>query len=1075
MSNPVRVLYVDDYVLDRELVRYALGKGHDGFEITEAASRQEFEARLAEGDYDLVLSDFDILGFEGLDVIDAVRAKDPRLPVIIVTGSGSEQIAVETMKRGAVDYVIKTPQHIRRLPHTIQTALEKKRLEVEHQQALQALRRRDEILKAVAFAAERLLRQPDLETGIPDVLARLGEATGVSRVYIFESHDDERDTRLVSQRHEWVAPGVAPQIDAPELQNFSLLERGFGRWVETLDQGQIVHGPVCGFPPGERKILASQDIQSIIIVPIFAMGKRWGAMSFEECAGERIWSEAEIEVLRTAANVLGAAIQRLRADETLRQAHERLEATLNALPDLLFELDCQGRICDLRAPHPDLLCASPHELLGQTVSQLLSQETACIVMDAIKQAEETGRHIGATYSLEIPSGTRWYELSIAAKGNPKSLHGRLIALVRDITRRVQAQKALQESEARYRAVVEDQTEMISRYKPDSTLTFVNDAFCAFVGKPRQELIGQSWEDLVSGESREMMREHVASLNRENPVASIEQREIRPDGTIRWARWTNRAIFDEDGQLIEYQGTGREITERKRIESQRDATLEALRESEARLRTAVESLPFDFWLMDTDGRYAMQNSCCKMNWGNLIGKRPEQVTNDERIWTLWQRTNQQAFDGQVVECQVEYILAGEKKFYHSIVSPVYDGDQIRAILGVNVDITERVQAENALRRRNRELALLNRASRELNATLDPNQVLITVLEETRRLMDVVACSIWLIDPETDELVCRQITGPRSEAVRGWRLAPGQGLAGWVIQSGQSLIVPDAQSDARHYEDIDKQTGLKLCSILTVPLRGKQSTIGVLQVVDTARDRFQSSDLALLEPLAATATMAIENAQLYAQARQDAETRSVLLREVNHRVKNNLTAIIGLLYTARRHAQVKDRDTYQSTMSELISRVRGLTTVHDMLSASQWSPLCLSDLAAQVIRASLQALPHHKHISVDVSPSPVQVTPDQAHHLALVINELTTNSAKYALQGRDTARITVHIGHDDDTVQCEFRDNGPGYPAEVLRLEHRNIGFDLVQNIVRDNLRGELSLHNDQGAMALIQFKAKVNGK
>jgi CheY-like chemotaxis protein len=75
MSDPIRVLYVDDYPLDRELVRDALEREHEGFQVTEAASRQEFEARLAEGDYDLVLSDFNILGFEGLQVIDAIQTR----------------------------------------------------------------------------------------------------------------------------------------------------------------------------------------------------------------------------------------------------------------------------------------------------------------------------------------------------------------------------------------------------------------------------------------------------------------------------------------------------------------------------------------------------------------------------------------------------------------------------------------------------------------------------------------------------------------------------------------------------------------------------------------------------------------------------------------------------------------------------------------------------------------------------------------------------------------------------------------------------------------------------------------
>jgi PAS domain S-box-containing protein len=140
MSEPIHILYVDDYPLDRELVRDALEKERGGFRVTEATSRADFETRLAEGDYDLVLSDFNILGFEGLHVLDAVRAKNPRVPVIIVTGTGSEEVAVEAMKRGAADYVIKTTRHIQRLPHMIQAVVEKKHMEDEHKRAEEALR-----------------------------------------------------------------------------------------------------------------------------------------------------------------------------------------------------------------------------------------------------------------------------------------------------------------------------------------------------------------------------------------------------------------------------------------------------------------------------------------------------------------------------------------------------------------------------------------------------------------------------------------------------------------------------------------------------------------------------------------------------------------------------------------------------------------------------------------------------------------------------------------------------------------------------------------------------------------------
>ena len=133
MKDKIRILYIDDYELDRELVKDALEKEHGGFKVTEASNKQEFEALLKTRAFDVVLSDFNIAGFEGLQALEAVRAHDPSIPVIIVTGTGSEEIAVMALKQGASDYVIKRPKHIQRLPQTIFAAMEKKTLRDQRQ------------------------------------------------------------------------------------------------------------------------------------------------------------------------------------------------------------------------------------------------------------------------------------------------------------------------------------------------------------------------------------------------------------------------------------------------------------------------------------------------------------------------------------------------------------------------------------------------------------------------------------------------------------------------------------------------------------------------------------------------------------------------------------------------------------------------------------------------------------------------------------------------------------------------------------------------------------------------------
>ena len=145
------------------------------------------------------------------------------------------------------------------------------------------------------------------------------------------------------------------------------------------------------------------------------------------------------------------------------------------------------------------------------------------------------------------------------------------------------EKALMESEALYRAVVEDQTEFINRFLPDGTVLFVNEAACGVLQKNRNEVIGSNFISLLPVEDQKKLKQLLSSLTPENPVASIEHRIIAPDGEIYYQHWTNRALFDRDGKLVQYQAVGRDVTKMKQTE-------EALRESEARLRKLSDNLP-----------------------------------------------------------------------------------------------------------------------------------------------------------------------------------------------------------------------------------------------------------------------------------------------------------------------------------------------------------------------------------------------------------------------------------------------------------------------------------------------------
>jgi PAS domain S-box-containing protein len=300
--------------------------------------------------------------------------------------------------------------------------------------------------------------------------------------------------------------------------------------------------------------------------------------------------------------------------------------------------------------------------------------------------------------------------------------------------------------------------------------------------------------------------------------------------------------------------------------------ETLREYEKRLRLLYEKAPIGYQAMDKNGCLIEVSRAWLATLGysqeDVIGHWFGEFLTPESVSLFERRFPRFKAIGEAHGMEYEMV---RKDGSHAIVS--FDGTvsydergNFRQTHCVMHDITERKRTQELLQHGNRELLLLSQANQMFGSTLDLDRVLTLVLEEVRRLLNVIACSIWLLDPQTDELVCRQATGLKNEVVRGWRLAPGVGICGATVSSGESQFVPDTHADERYFAGVDRQTGLSLRSILSVPLQFKENVTGVLQAVDTEPGHFDAQDLMLLESLAAAAAIAIENARLYQEAQR-----------------------------------------------------------------------------------------------------------------------------------------------------------------------------------------------------------------
>jgi PAS domain S-box-containing protein len=348
----------------------------------------------------------------------------------------------------------------------------------------------------------------------------------------------------------------------------------------------------------------------------------------------------------------------------------------------------------------------------------------------------------------------------------------------------------------------------------------------------------------------------------------------------------------------YEKAQQEITERKRAE-------ESLAREQQLLQTFMDNVPDHIYFKDIESRFIRINKALA-DWFGLddpvqaIGKTDFDFFSDEHAQQAYADEQKVIRTGQpVIMEEKETWPNGRETWVATTKMPLCDKKgNIVGTFGISKNITERKQVEDALMQRNRELELLNRVGQALVSKLELDHVIVTVLEEVCRLLGATAASVWLTEPETRELVCCQVTGRYSEIVRGWRLSPGEGIAGWVARHGESQIVPDTRADERHYKRLDQQLGWELRSILSVPLKFKQDVTGVLEVVDTEVSRFQLTDLKLVEPLAASAAIAIANARLYQ------ETDG--LRTFNEKIVQSMEEGI-LLYDVNEHITFVNRRT------------------------------------------------------------------------------------------------------------------------------------------------------------------------
>ncbi len=631
-----------------------------------------------------------------------------------------------------------------------------------------------------------------------------------------------------------------------------------------------------------------------------------------------------------------------------------------------------------------------------------------------------------------------------------------------IDRLQQLEAALRYSEAQYRAIIEDQTDLICRYTPDGALTFVNKVYCQYLNMRPEELLGRSVFSLMLPDVQEAAKKHLAAVAQSKEPATTVDRLLSPGVENIWIQWTDSPLFDEQGRLTGFQAVGHNVTERVRAEQmlalQRD--LAAALNSDQPLPQTMQAI-LDIMLcieeIDSGGVYLADPRTGDLDLIAYTGLPPAFVKNaahysadtpqvklvqaGQPLYTHYDAIGivndaSRQNEGLQAIAVVPVMYEGKAVAALNLASHVYDEfpDYVRSMIAtlaeqMGIGIA-RVRAE----------AALHASQKNLQALFNTINDFLFILDEQGRIIHVNPVVEQRLGYTFDEL------------------------------NGRSVLEvhPPPRRDEAARIVADMLAGKQLSCPVPVQTKG-----GTLIPVDTKVVPGVWNDKPVLFGISRDITALTQSQE---QLQTSLQEKEVLLKEIHHRVKNNLQIVSSLLYLQAN--QITDEATL-SVLHESQNRVKSMALIHEQLYQS--GNLARIDFASYV-----QTLTRHlfktyqgqnSRISLSLEIDNLFLDVATAIPCGLIINELVSNALKHAFLPNQNGCITIQVRHDVSENQYTLlvRDDGRGVSDAMIRQVDQNglvglrqsLGLRLVDTLV-SQLDGTLQLEQNNGAMFIIKF-------
>jgi len=664
-------------------------------------------------------------GMDGIEFLKQIRSSGNSIPFIIFTGRGREEVVIEAINSGADFYLQKggdPNSQFAELSHKVKIAVERKR-------AVNALKQ-DEIRLKTLGTFYQMISAPLKELMIFAVEKSV-EITSSSIGYLAFVAEDESLLTM----YAWSS--LAMKECHIEKKPIEYPLHTTGLWGEAVRQRRPVitndyaaENPLKkGYPNGHVPVIRHMNIpvfDGTRIVMVAGVGNK--PSDYDE------WDVYELSILMSG---LWNVIKQRRAEEELRKKNEELNVSYEQITAVEEEL--RSNFDELIQREQALKASEERyrnvvETQTEFISRFQPDSTHVFVTEAysryfgMKSDEIIGHRFRPKIPVEdqervkqffasltkdhpvdviehrviMPDGRiRWQQWTDRAIFDSSGNVTEYQSVGQDITTRKLEEQALHENEQRLTSIYNTVGDSIFQLAVEPCeqyrFTSVNSAFCRTTGMPPGQVIGKKVNEIIPEPSLLLVLGKYRQAIEEKAIVRWEEISHYPSGQLT-GEVSIAPIFDQAGNCTYLIGSVHDITEHKHAE-------EELRERNSQMRALIDNLPFDTWAMDRSGHYILQNQVSIKNWGDSIGKTPNQIHLRKDLLERWQENNRKAFEGTVVKGELSVSSENGVRVYDEIIAPVRVGNAINGIIGVNIDITERKQADEAQNLATKKLKLL----------------------------------------------------------------------------------------------------------------------------------------------------------------------------------------------------------------------------------------------------------------------------------------------------------------------------------------------------------------------------------